>query len=66
MTTLGIRVFLSSEERLRMWEIIYRELRAVPVTMILLAILYIMVVGLYKDRISPEDFRQVQAELAGD
>jgi hypothetical protein len=57
--------FISIEGVVTLWEIIYRELRAVPVTMILLATLYIMVAQLEHDHVSAKDFQALQQEIHG-
>lgn len=44
---------------------IYEELKAVPVTMILMALLYIAVVRLYKDHVSAEDFGSLREQISG-
>jgi len=44
---------------------IYGELKAVPVTMILMAILYIAVVSLYKDHVSVESFNSLREQISG-
>lgn len=48
-----------------MFNKIYEELKAVPVTMILLALLYIAVVALYKDHVSSLDFNSLRDQIWG-
>jgi hypothetical protein len=47
-----------------MFERIYTELRAVPATMLLLALLYLAVAGLYRDHVSSADFNVLKNEMS--
>ena len=48
-----------------MFDKIYEELKAVPVTMILLVILYLAVLELYKDRVGRSEFLSLRDQIVG-